>query len=131
MDSNAKEFWHVRAPIERPFVPNKDKTYSSISELTTVLPIENWPMARMLICVRNRHCKRARSNRPQSRTDDSLVCGLSKNAGRQTQRLDQVTLVVDAFARNIESGAGIDRTGKPTVMFTPASSPSTLMGPWP
>ena len=54
MDSNAKEFWHVRAPIERPFVLKKGKTYSYIPELTTVLPIENLPMARVFIRVRNR-----------------------------------------------------------------------------
>ena len=68
MDSNAKEFWHARAPIERPFVPNKGKTYSYISELTTVLPIENLPMARMFSRVRNRH-PRERDRTGLSRTN--------------------------------------------------------------
>jgi hypothetical protein len=63
--------------------------------------------------------------------DHALRCPLRRQIGRRTQRLDQVALVVDALAHDIESGAVIDRTGKPTVMFTPASSPSTLMGPWP
>ena len=54
MDSNAKEFWHVVRPSKRPFVPNKGKTYSYIPELTTVLPIENLPKARVFGRVRNR-----------------------------------------------------------------------------
>src|SRR5215813_8880243 len=78
MDSDTKKFGHVRvadrgtAWIRR---IESDHTF-----LATVLPIENLPLARVLIRVRNRPLQERHRNRPRSKTNESLACGLSKNA---------------------------------------------------
>jgi hypothetical protein len=99
MDSNAKEFWHVRAPIERPFVLNKGKTYSYVPELTTVLPIENLPVARVFIRVRNRPPRERKwspsFDHSSARSDRPFSFGKTSHS----QRVDQSVEILLAAIR--------------------------------
>src|SRR5262245_22392104 len=65
--------WPIEGPLGDPKI---EHTF-----LATVLPIENLPLARVLIRVRNRPLQERHRNRPRSKTNESLACGLSKNAG--------------------------------------------------
>jgi len=67
--------WPIEGPLGDPKIES-DHTF-----LATVLPIENLPLARVLIRVRNRPLRECHRNRPQSKTNESLACGLSKKAG--------------------------------------------------
>jgi len=105
MDSDTKKFGHVRVRLGIPRIE------SDHTVLATVLPIENLPLARVLIRVRNRPLQVRHRNRPRLKTNESLACGLSKNAGLRIGSKTDICSAREHVRFTPESGR-VRRTGR-------------------
>src|SRR5882757_5272192 len=81
MDSDAKEFGHLRAADRKTVWAYQRKNVIIHSCVGNSTPNRKFACGSRVNSRSQSTPTRALSNRPQSRTNESLVCGLSKNAG--------------------------------------------------